>query len=439
MSRLQYIIVGITVGLNALDGFDVMAISFAGPGIVAQWGLSNSGLGFVLAMELLGMAVGSVFLGGVSDKVGRKPTIMGCLLAMTLGMFMVTVSSSLVELSIWRIITGLGIGGMLASLNATAAEFSNAHRRGTMIAAMSIGYPVGGVVGGTAVSFLLQYYDWRVVFYFGTAASMLFIPLVYFIMPESVHWLTRKQPVGALERINHTLKRLGHQVIDVLPVVQDSDRKKSTSELFTPRMIKVTILVTAAYFCHVITLYFILKWVPNLVVQMGFASSSAAGVLTMASVGGALGCVFFGIMALKFDLKKLTIFTFIMAWLCTGLFGQSPEDLFVLGALVALAGFFTNAGIVGMYSILAVVFPTHARASGTGFAVGIGRGGSVLSPIIAGFLLDAGIGIGTLSIIMGIGSVIAAVILLSLKVTSGDEVAKEDELAPEDMVRDTPA
>lgn len=439
MSRLQYIIIAITVGLNGLDGFDVMAISFAGPGIVEQWGLSNSGLGFVLAMELVGMAVGSVLLGGMSDKIGRRPTIMGCLLAMTLGMFMVTVTSSLVELSIWRIITGLGIGGMLASLNAVAAEFSNGERRGTMIAAMSIGYPVGGVVGGAAVSYLLQFYDWHVVFYFGTAVSALFIPIVYFVVPESVHWLTRKQPVGALERINHTLGRLGHQVIDVLPVVQDSDRKKSTSELFTPRMVKITILVTAAYFCHVITLYYILKWVPNLVVQMGFASSSAAGVLTMASVGGALGCVFFGVMALKFDLKKLTIFTFIMAWLCTGLFGQSPEDLAVLAALVALAGFFTNAGIVGMYSILAVVFPTHARASGTGFAVGIGRGGSVLSPIIAGFLLDAGIGIGTLSIIMGIGSVIAAVILLSLKITSGDEVVKEDEVPPEEVLKDTPA
>lgn len=431
MSRLQYIIIGITVGLNALDGFDIMAISFAGPGIVAQWGLSNSGLGFVLAMELLGMALGSVFLGGLSDKVGRKPTIMGCLLAMTLGMFMVTVSSSLVELSIWRIITGLGIGGMLASLNATAAEFSNGQKRGSMIAAMSIGYPVGGVVGGTAVSVLLQYYDWRVVFYFGTVVSALFIPIVYFVLPESVHWLTRKQPVGALEKINATMKHLGHQAIEALPIVNESDRKKSTSELFTPRMVKVTILVTAAYFCHVITLYYILKWVPNLVVEMGFAPSSAAGVLTMASVGGALGCVFFGVLALKFDLKKLTIFTFILAWACTALFGQAPADLMVLGLLVALAGFFTNAGIVGMYSILAVVFPTHARASGTGFAVGIGRGGSVLSPIIAGFLLDGGITFPVLSVFMGIGSVIAALILLSLTIKSGDEVAKEDEVSVE--------
>jgi len=100
MTRLQYMIIALTVGLNALDGFDVLAISFAGPGIAAEWGLGNAGLGYVLAMELIGMAVGSVLLGGVADRIGRKPTIMGCLFAMVIGMFMVTTTSNLVELSI---------------------------------------------------------------------------------------------------------------------------------------------------------------------------------------------------------------------------------------------------------------------------------------------------------------------------------------------------
>src|SRR6056300_18520 len=103
MSRLQYIIIGLTVGLNALDGFDVLAISFAGPGIAAEWELGSAGLGFVLAIELIGMVVGSVLLGGVADRIGRKPTIMGCLFAMAIGMFMVTTTSSLTELSVWRV------------------------------------------------------------------------------------------------------------------------------------------------------------------------------------------------------------------------------------------------------------------------------------------------------------------------------------------------
>ncbi len=433
MTRLQYLIISMTVGLNALDGFDVLAISFAGPGIAAEWGLGNAGLGYVLSMELIGMAVGSVLLGGVADKIGRRPTILGCLVAMVIGMFMVTTTSSLAELAVWRVITGLGIGGMLAAINAVAAEYSNQKKRAFAISTMAIGYPIGGVVGGLIVSYLLQFFDWRVVFYFGTGMTLLFIPLVYFFMPESVHWLTRKQPEGALDKINGIMKRLGHQVVESLPNIEATARKVSTSFLFSKTMILTTILVTAAYFLHVITLYYILKWTPKLVVDMGFSPSLAGEALTWASIGGALGCIFFGILTIRFSLKSLTIFTFVLAWVFTAIFGRAPSDLGAIKMYVAMAGFFTNAGIVGMYAILAQVFPTHARASGTGFAVGIGRGGSVLSPIMAGYLLDGGLNLFMVSMVMGSGSVIAAVLLLWLKLGSPDSTegskTADDEVA----------
>lgn len=134
-----------------------------------------------------------------------------------------------------------------------------------------------------------------------------------------------------------------------------------------------------------------------------------------ASIGGALGCVFFGVLSTRFSLKSLTIFTFALAWVFTGIFGYAPAELGTIKLFVAMAGFFVNAGIVGMYAILANVFPTQARASGTGFAIGIGRGGSVLSPIIAGFLLEGGLDLPGVSLIMGAGSIIAAVLLLFLK------------------------
>jgi MFS family permease len=308
---------------------------------------------------------------------------------------------------------------MLASINAVAAEFSNAKKRSFAISTMAIGYPVGGVVGGLVVSDLLREFDWRIVFYFGAGVTVIFIPLVYFFMPESVHWLARKQPEGALDKINATMKRLGHSVVDALPDIDAATRKLSTSFLFSKTMVWTTILVTTAYFLHVITLYYILKWTPKLVVDMGFAANFAGEALTWASLGGALGCIFFGILSIRFSLKSLTIFTFVMAWIFTAFFGRAPADLGTIKIYVAMAGFFTNAGIVGMYAILAQVFPAHARASGTGFAVGIGRGGSVLSPIIAGYLLEGGLDLPTISIIMGAGSVVAAIILLGLKMDSG--------------------
>ncbi len=419
MARLQFVVIAITVALNALDGFDVMAISFASPGIAVEWNTTMAGLGFILSMELWGMAAGSLLLGGVADQIGRRPTILGCLLMMTLGMYMVTTTDSLVVLSFWRIVTGLGIGGMLASINAMAAEFSNVRSRPMAIAIMAAGYPIGGVVGGLVVSQLLKTMDWRVVFYFGSAMTAVMIPVVFFMMPESVHWLMRKRPVNVLERINATMGRLGHAALSVLPDLRDEPKSKAFVDIFSKRMLPITLLVTTAYFLHIVTFYFILKWVPKLVVDMGFSPSSAGGVLTWASLGGAIGALTFGFLSRKIELKKLTLFMFVGSWLTTALFGQTTEDLFVLSALVAFAGYFINAGIVGMYAIVAEVFPTHVRASGTGFTVGIGRGGSVSSPIIAGFLLQGGLELPVLSIVMGTGSIMAVAALMFLKTSGG--------------------
>src|SRR5262245_6597811 len=133
MSSLQIFIVAITLGLTALDGFDVLSISFASPGIATEWGIDRKALGIVLSMELFGMALGSVFLGAVADRIGRRPTMIGCLLLMTLGMFMVTAVKLIPQLELWRFITGLGIGGLLATGNAVAAEFANLRRRNLCI------------------------------------------------------------------------------------------------------------------------------------------------------------------------------------------------------------------------------------------------------------------------------------------------------------------
>src|SRR5213594_107571 len=178
MSALQILVVAITIGLNALDGFDVLSISYASPGIAQEWGIDRAALGIVLSMELIGMAVGSVLLGGVADKIGRRPTTLACLVVMSIGMIMATTTRGLVALSIWRIVTGLGIGGMLAAINAVAAEFSNSRRRHLSVSLMSIGYPLGAVVGGIAAARLLQGHDWRAVFYFGFAVTALLIPVV---------------------------------------------------------------------------------------------------------------------------------------------------------------------------------------------------------------------------------------------------------------------
>jgi MFS family permease len=220
------------------------------------------------------------------------------------------------------------------------------------------------------------------------------------------------------------MARFGHAATSLLPDLSNEATRKAWIDIFSKSMLATTLIVTAAYFLHIVTFYYILKWVPKLVVDMGFSPSSAGGVLTWASVGGAAGCFVFGYLTRRFDLKKLTLFMFICSCLATALFGQTTADLTTLSALVAIAGYFINSGIVGMYSLVAQVFPTHVRASGTGFTVGVGRGGSVLSPIVAGLFLQGGMTLPTLSVIMGMGSLLAFAALVWLQWNNGAPAAE---------------
>jgi benzoate transport len=415
MSTLQFIAIAVTVGLNALDGFDVLSISFASPGIAKEWGIDRAALGIVLSMELIGMALGSIFLGGLADKIGRRRTILGCLVLMTVGMFMASTITTLVELSVWRVLTGIGIGGMLAAINAVAAEFSNERRRHLSVSLMSIGYPIGAVLGGLVVAQLLKSQDWRSVFHFGAMITAVFIPIVYLFVPESVHWLAHKQPAGALEKINRTMKRMGHAAVAALPVISTEARKRSMSDIFHPSFIAITLIVAAAYFFHVTTFYFIIKWVPKIVVDMGFTPASAAGVLVWTNVGGATGGAVLGLLSMRYGIKPLTIAVMILATVTVTIFGHTPSDLARLSMICAAAGFCTNAAIVGMYAIFAQAFPTHIRASGTGFAVGVGRGGAMLAPAVAGFLFQGGLTLPTVALTMSLGSLVAAVLVWILK------------------------
>jgi benzoate transport len=414
MSAMQIAVVAITVGLNALDGFDVLSISFASPGIARAWGIDRAVLGIVLSMELLGMGIGSILLGGVADRIGRRRSLLGCLVVMTAGMFMATRAQGVYDLSIWRVFTGLGIGGMLAAINAVAAEFSNARRRSLNVSLMAVGYPIGAVVGGTIAAQLLKQGDWRVVFELGAAATAAFIPLVYWLVPESVSWLCRRQPAGALAGVNQSLARMGFAPVAALPEISADLFRRSVFDIFSAQLLRVTILVTLAYFLHITTFYFILKWVPKIVVDMGFAASSAAGVLVWANVGGALGGAVLGLLSLRFDLKHLTMLVLVMSTLLLAVFGRGQANLAQLSLTCAVAGFFTNAGVVGLYGIFAQAFPTHIRATGTGFAIGVGRAGAWLSPIIAGFLFHGGYGLQFVAIAMGSGSLVAALALWRL-------------------------
>ncbi|WP_334185119.1 MFS transporter [Novosphingobium sp.] len=415
MRPLQIAAVTLCVLLNALDGFDVLAISFASPGIAEEWGIDRAALGLVLSMELIGMALGSVVLGGLADRIGRRPTVLACLVIMAGGMALATTAGSVVNLSIIRLVTGLGIGGMLACTNALVAEYSNDRHRNLAVAIMAAGYPMGAIVGGSIATGLLASGHWRDVFTFGAAATALFLPIAWFLLPESIGFLVQKRGPGAMEKINATLRRLGHETVSALPPAPQRAAKPSIGDLFAPGLARSTVLLTLAYFCHIMTFYFILKWIPKIVVDMGHAASKAGDVLVWANVGGLAGATFLSLLTYRVAVRKLVIVAMAASTVLVALFGQGQETLGGLTLIAGAAGFCTNAGVVGLYALFAKVFPTSVRAGGTGFVIGIGRGGAALGPIVAGFLFTAGFDLSFVAVLMGSGSLIAAGALLLLR------------------------
>lgn len=415
MRPLQVIAVVMCVALNALDGFDVLAISFASPGIAAEWGISRTELGVVLTMELVGMAVGSILLGNFADGLGRRPVILGCLVIMSLGMYVASLVTGVYQLLGVRFITGIGIGGMLAAINAMVAEYSNAKHRNFNVVIMATGYPFGIIVGGSIASMLLAYFDWRSVFILGAVMTASMIPLVWFWMPESISYLAHQNKPDALQRINAILKRMGHAAIERLPASDHVAEKTSWRDLFSPQLARTTALLTLAYLTHIMTFYYIIKWIPKLVVDMDFTASSAGGVLVWANVGGAVGSVLLGLLTHKVKIRVLGMIAMAGSVVMINVFGMGQADLFGLSLVAAMAGFFTNSAVVALYALFAETFPTHLRAGGTGFVIGVGRAGSVVGPIIAGVMFDSGIGLSGVSLAMAMGSLIGFFALLFLR------------------------
>ncbi|MCW3837556.1 MFS transporter [Sphingomonas canadensis] len=419
MSVRQWIVVAIMIALNALDGFDVLSSAFAGPGIRKEWGVSPAELGVVLSAELVGMGVGSVLLGGMADKFGRRPAMLLCLAIMAAGMWLATTSTAPMILATWRLITGLGIGGMLAAINAVTAEYSNKKARSVAMSLMVIGYPLGATLGGIVAAWLLRDGEWRLVFEFGAICTAVCIPLVYFLVPETIDYLNQHRPANALTRINKTLKLMGHPQIEDLPPVPAEKARTSVFDILKPGLVGTTLTLTAAYLFHCITFYFTLKYSPTIVGDFGYSQSQAAQALVWANVGGATGGFIFGFFMQRFGIKGPTVIMLLASVVAVAAFGLGQTTLTGWYIAVFLTGITTNSAIVGCYAAFARGFPTHVRATGTGFVIGAGRIGAVGSPLLAGALFQSfggyQEGLFVTACIMAVGSAIGAIAFMTLK------------------------
>jgi MFS family permease len=425
MSARQWIVVGLMVLLNALDGFDVLSSAFAAPGISREWGIPRSELGIVLSAELIGMGFGSLLLGRFADYAGRKPAMLICLVIMAAGMYMAHSAASVASLTGYRLFTGLGIGGMLASTNAVVAETTSQSSRNLAMALYVAGYPIGGVVGGYAAqSWLLVDHDWRAVFVFGAAATAAMIPLIVLLVPETPAFHAARRKPDALGRINRSLRTLRQPTIGELPPVKLAGPKPKVSDILSkPGLRAVSWLLALGYTFHTFTFYFILKYTAQIVSDAGFTQPQAASALTLANVGGAIGGLLFGFLMNKWDIKGPTISAMLLGVAAVAWFALGHDTLGAWRLAAFLAMFFLNAAIVGFYAAFARGFPAYARVTGTGFALAVGRAGAAGSLIIAGILFTT---LGNhqlmpVSMIMALGAAAGSVMIWLLPLRDADK------------------
>ncbi|SEM43784.1 benzoate transport [Pseudoxanthomonas sp. GM95] len=415
MSRFQWLAIAICVLLNMLDGFDVMVMAFAAPHVSADWGLSGKELGLMLSAGLVGMALGSLVLAPLADKHGRRAMILWCLVILTVGMLASAFAQNAWQLAALRVLTGIGIGGMLAGVGVITAEYASPKWRSTAVALQATGYPIGATIGGLIAAAMLEHWGWHSVFVFGAAASLLCIPVVLVLLPESLDFLVSRRPAGALERLNALLARMQQPALAALPAPPATPPKAGYAALFTPGLRRNSVLIALGFFMHMFAFYFVLSWTPKLLVQAGMSAEQGITGGVLLNLGGIVGGALFGWLASRFLITRLTAGSFVIAAVGMVVFAALGTQLNLAFPVAFVIGAALFGSMAGLYAVAPIVFDASVRTTGLGWAIGIGRIGAILSPMTVGVLVDAGWQPANLYYVLALPLLVAVVAVLSMR------------------------
>ena len=416
MSALQWAIVVICSILNGIEGFDVLAITYAAPSIGEAWHLDRTIIGALISTGLAGMGLGSIVLAPLADRAGRRSALLLSLVVTAIGLVFSAMAHDIWVLGISRFVSGVGIGLLLAVIATVVAEFANAKRRAFALSLMMIGYPIGAGIGGAGAAILLQNHDWPSVFWMGAIVTTATIPVVLLFLPDSVDFHVARGRPDALDRINRLMTRLGHPTTETLPPPPERTARVPLAIIFEPDVIRVTLTVAASFLLFISTFYFYIGWLPSIVVDMGFTKAGGASASVGVTSGGAIGGIIFGLLSRRFGLKRLILCSMLATWAAVSLFGHVPHDITLVRLGAFGVGLCMMGAIIGFYTLMAENFPTNARATGMGFVIGVGRIGAVLAPFSAGALMTAGISNASVGAIMALGALAGAAVTATLRV-----------------------
>jgi len=411
------------------DGYDLVIYGVALPLLMQEWSLGAVEAGLLASTALFGMMFGAMSFGTLSDKLGRKKTIMLCVAIFSGFTFLGPFASSPVEFGVLRFLAGLGIGGVMPNVVALMTEYAPKRIRSTLIALMFSGYAIGGMTSALLGAWLVPQFGWQIMFYIA-GVPLLALPLIWKFLPESLMYLTVKNQTVEARNI---IKKISpaQDVTEnsqfVLNEVKKGD-EAPLKALFQKGRTFSTFMFWIAFFMCLLMVYALGSWLPKLMIQAGYSLGASMIFLFALNIGGMIGAIGGGYLADKFHIKKVLTIMFLCGASALILLGfNSPQ--FVLYTLIAIAGAATIGSQILLYTFVAQYYPSTVRSTGMGWASGIGRIGAIVGPVLTGALLTMELPHQMNFFAIAIPGVIAAlaIFLVNLRASVDGEVLETSE------------
>ena len=401
------------------DGYDLVIYGVALPLLMQEWGLSAVQAGLLASTALFGMMFGAMSFGTLSDKLGRKKTIMICVAIFSGFTFLGAFASSPVEFGILRFLAGLGIGGVMPNVVALMTEYAPKRIRSTLVAVMFSGYAIGGMASALLGAWLVADHGWKIMFFIA-GIPFVALPIIWKFLPESLMFLTKKGETAQVAEIVKKIspeQKLNAETRFVLNDVIAGDEAPLRALFQQGRMFS-TLMFWVAFFMCLLMVYALGSWLPKLMIQAGYSLGASMLFLFALNIGGMVGAIGGGALADRFHLKPVLSIMFTVGALALILLGfNSPQA--VLYTLIAVAGAATIGSQILLYTFVAQFYPTAVRSTGMGWASGIGRIGAIVGPILTGALLTLQLPHQMNFLVIAIPGIIAAlaVFMVNLKVS----------------------
>lgn len=421
VSGYQWSLLLLLALLLVTDGYDAQVLGYVVPALAQDWGLEKAAFGPVFSANLLGLTLGSLAVTPLADRFGVRRILLGCVLIYASLTVLMVFSQSLESLMAARFICGIGMGGAMPSAMALMSEYSPPRLRTLMVTLAACGFSFGGAAGGFVAAGFIDRFGWEAVFLAGGVTPLLLFPFLLWRLPESLPRLLRDAPPYA------RLRKLSARMLpDWQPPMASGDEgqqqtggKFTVVELFRQGYARPTLLIWSTFFVSLILLYFMISWLPTLLLESGLALKQANLVTSMFLFAGTLGAICMAWVADRLKRKvRLLSAVLALAALCTVLLGLNHDNPRYLVVFVFAAGFCIIGGQLTLNAFASNFYPAQVRATGTGWALGVGRFGSILGPLLGSMLLAMHIPVQQIFFFCAVPALLAALLIIRVRAPS---------------------